>query len=43
MNIYTHDVNAMFNQFCNKLTEILDKHVPLKTLSKKQLSFSDKP
>ena len=37
------DVNYSFDRFDQKINEILDKHVPLKKLSKKELKLQAKP
>ena len=37
------DVNLSYNAFDNKVNEILEKHVPLKKLNKKQLRLQSKP
>ena len=39
----SHDVNALFNSFYLKLSIIVDKHVPLKKLQKKEIKFMSKP
>ena len=37
------DVEQLFDSFHNKLTEIVDKHVPLKRVSKRQSKMQSKP
>ena len=39
----SHDVNALFNSFYSNLSNIVDKHVPLKKLQKKEIKFMSKP
>ena len=39
----SHDVNALFNSFYLKLSNIVDKHVPLKMMQKKEIKFMSKP
>ena len=39
----SHDVNALFNSFYSNLSNIVDKHVPLKKLQKKENKFMSKP
>ena len=40
---YNYDVNTLFNSFYLKLSNIVDKHVPLKMLQKKEIKFMSKP
>ena len=37
------DINHSFDSFDKKVNEILEKHVPLKKLNKKQLRLQSKP
>ena len=37
------DINIIFDSFHTKLTELIDKHVPLKKVSKRQLRLQSKP
>ena len=39
----SYDVNTLFNSFYLKLSNIVDKHVPLKMLQKKEIKFMSKP
>ena len=39
----SHDVNALFNSFYLKLSNIVDKHVPLKKLQRREIKFKSKP
>ena len=43
LNSHYYDVNEMFYKFYDKLNEILDRHAPLRKLSKKELSFLERP
>ena len=43
MSIGLGDVNHSFEMFDQKMTEVLDKHVPLRKLNKKQLRLQSKP
>ena len=38
-----NDVNAYFDSFHNTVVKIVDKHVPLKKLSRKEIKFLSKP
>ena len=38
-----HDVNVLFTSFYSKLSNIVDKHVLLKKLEKKEIKFMSKP
>ena len=37
------DLSIIFNKFYSCISEIIDKHIPLKLLSKRQIKFSMKP
>ena len=37
------DTANMFDTFYNKVTQIIDKHFPIKQLSKKDMRFKSKP
>ena len=37
------NINTVFNSFYTKLNEILDKYAPLRKLTKKEISFKEKP
>ena len=43
--IFPHDcdVNIIFDRFYSTIADIIDKHVPVKKLSKKQIKFYSKP
>ena len=38
-----HNPNAMFNSFYKEISSIIDKHVPIKQLSRKELKVRSKP
>ena len=38
-----NDVNEIFQRFYSTITQIIDKHAPVKKLSKKQIKFKSKP
>ena len=38
-----NDVNAMFDSFYLKISQVIDKHVPLKKLTKNEIKFNSKP
>ena len=38
-----NDVNAMFDSFYSKISQVIDKHVPLKKLTKNEIKFNSKP
>ena len=42
-NVSEGNVNKSFNNFSNKITNILDKHVPITKLSLKEMKSSNKP
>ena len=37
------DSNHMFNSFYNKFSEIVDAHIPIKQLSRRELKIKSKP
>jgi hypothetical protein len=37
------DINDLFSSFHNKISEVIDRHVPLKRLSKREARFKTKP
>ena len=39
----TNDVNEIFDCFYSKVSEVIDNHVPLKKLTRKEVKFSYKP
>ena len=39
----SYDPNAIFDSFHSKLSEVIDKHAPIKKLTKKEIKFSLKP
>ena len=43
LDIHLHDVNHSFEQFLKKINNILDKHAPLKYMSRKQQKNISKP
>ena len=43
LSVELGDVNHSFNMFDQKINEVLDKHVPLKKLNKKQMRLESKP
>ena len=43
LSVELGDVNHSFNMFDQKINEVLDKHVPLKKLNKKQIRLESKP
>ena len=43
LSIDLGDVNHSFDMFDQKINEVLDKHVPLKKLTKKELRLQSKP
>ena len=38
-----NDVNAMFDSFYSEISQVIDKHVPLKKLTKNEIKFNSKP
>ena len=38
-----NDVNAMFDNFYSKISQVINKHVPLKKLTKNEIKFNSKP
>ena len=42
-DIHLHDANHSFEQFLKNINEILDKHVPLKYMSRKQQKYISNP
>lgn len=38
-----NDVNLLYNVFHKNLSDILNKHAPLKSMTKSQLKLSEKP
>ena len=43
LNVSEGNVNKSFQNFSNKITDILDKHVPITKLSPKEMKSSNKP
>ena len=43
LNVFEGNVNKSFQNFSNKITDILDKHVPITKLSLKEMKSSNKP
>ena len=43
LNVSEGNVNKSFKNFSNKITDILDKHVPITKLSLKEMKSSNKP
>ena len=43
LNLFEGNVNKSFQKFSNKITDILDKHVPITKLSLKEMKSSNKP
>lgn len=37
------NVNDLFNKFHSKLTDVIDRHVPIKQLSRREVRFHSKP
>ena len=37
------DPSSLFNSFYDKISQVIDKHIPIKQLSKKELKFQSKP
>ena len=43
LNVFDNNLNKPFQKFSNKITDILDKHVPITKLSLKEVKSSNKP
>ena len=39
----TLDINTIYNQFHNQFSELIEKHAPMKTLSKKDIKWQQQP
>ena len=43
LNVFEGNVNKSFQNFSNKITDTLDKHVPITKLSLKEIKSNNKP